>query len=123
VPIYNAAECDVLEAMTTAGFEFAREVAYAEGIDLGLAVLGDQAEGPPAVIVLQLPPGHVLERHAHDSYRVEIVVKGSVILPDGRELLPGDVSTAGLVPIPAEDSDRSAGIADWVKASLGDGAR
>ena len=58
-------------------------------------VLGDDpaAEDAPAVVVLEMPPGYVLFRHAHICHRFEIVVKGS--LHDGvRTLGPGAVMTA-----------------------------
>jgi anti-sigma factor ChrR (cupin superfamily) len=46
----------------------------------------------PLVMLLQLEPGFVLRRHAHDCHRVEIVVSGSLVLEDGQVLGPGDVS-------------------------------
>lgn len=95
MPVYQHGECDVLADMTTKGFEFSREIAHEQGIDLGVVVLGDKSASPPAVMLLQLPPGHVLQRHAHGTQRMEVVVKGSMILPDGRVLLPGDVATSG----------------------------
>lgn len=93
--IFQHSECDVLAEMTTEGFQFSRDIAHEQGIDLGVVVLGEKAANPPSVMLLQLPPGHVLERHAHDTHRMEVVVKGSIITPDGRELRAGDVSTSG----------------------------
>lgn len=92
--VHRSIDASVLKSMTTPGFEFARETALQQGLDLGLALLGDRTENPPAVILLELPPGHVLERHAHGTYRMEIVLRGSMLLADGRELRPGDVTTA-----------------------------
>lgn len=94
MPIYQHGEIDVLAAMTTKGFEFSRDIAHEQGIDLGVVVLGSKADNPPSVMLLRLPPGHVLERHAHDTHRMEVVVKGSIITPDGRVLRAGDVSTS-----------------------------
>jgi len=54
----------------------------------------DQGSGDaPAVVVLDMPPGYVLFRHAHLCHRFEIVVKGSLRAGD-RTLVPGDVMTA-----------------------------
>ncbi|HMK99866.1 MAG TPA: hypothetical protein VK428_06725 [Acidimicrobiales bacterium] len=47
----------------------------------------------PAVVVLEMPPGYVLFRHAHVCHRFEVVVKGSMTA-DGEVLGPGDVMTA-----------------------------
>jgi hypothetical protein len=58
-------------------------------------VLGDDAESwdAPAVVVLEMPPGYVLFRHAHICHRFEVVVKGSLEAA-GRTLRAGDVMTA-----------------------------
>ncbi|AMK24132.1 MULTISPECIES: hypothetical protein [unclassified Sphingobium] len=93
--IYRHSECDVLAEMTTDGFGFAREIAHEQGINLGVVALGEKSDNPASVMLLQLPPGHVLERHAHNTHRMEVVVKGSVLTPDGQELRSGDVFTSG----------------------------
>ena len=93
--IFQHSDCDVLAEMTTKGFEFSRDIAHEQGIDLGVVVLGEKSANPPSVMLLHLPPGHVLQRHAHNTHRMEVVVKGSVNTPDGRELRPGDVFTSG----------------------------
>ena len=144
MPNFRAEEGDVLAAMTTAGFEFAREIAQAEGIDLGLSLMGDPADNPAAAVLLKMPPGHVLDRHAHATHRVEIVISGSVILPDGRVMRPGDVSvsaphefygpltagpegslsveifgaSSGLAPIPDEGDTNTAALAEKIRTSL-----
>ncbi|MBV8464173.1 MAG: hypothetical protein JO368_12825 [Acidimicrobiales bacterium] len=60
-----------------------------------LFVLGDEAEASdaPAVVLLDMPPGYVLFRHAHICHRFEVVVKGSMRAGD-RTLGPGDVMEA-----------------------------
>jgi hypothetical protein len=45
----------------------------------------------PAAAVLELPPHGRLPRHAHTCWRFEMMVKGSMTGPDGRQVLPGDV--------------------------------
>lgn len=47
----------------------------------------------PAAVILEMPPGYVLFRHAHICHRFEVVVKGS-LEAGGRTLGPGDVMTA-----------------------------
>jgi hypothetical protein len=47
----------------------------------------------PAAVMLEMPAGYVLFRHAHICHRFEVVVKGS-LEADGRTLHPGDVMTA-----------------------------
>jgi hypothetical protein len=58
-------------------------------------VLSDDAQDrdAPAVVVLKMPPGYRLFRHAHICHRFEIVVAGT-LEADGRTLRPGDVMTA-----------------------------
>jgi hypothetical protein len=54
----------------------------------------DDLEAPLALF-MNLPPGWVLDRHAHDCHRFEVVIEGSMIVANGDELSPGDVSTSG----------------------------
>ena len=90
--IIRGANSAAFAAMTTKGFEFSRDLAREEGMDLGIVVLGETANNPPAAVMLDMPPGCRLPRHAHDTHRMEIIVRGSIITPDGEKLLPGDVS-------------------------------
>jgi hypothetical protein len=58
----------------------------------GLAyfLLGERKDNPPTVVALRMEPGWVLPRHAHDCYRFEIVVQGTLDVGE-RVLKPGDV--------------------------------
>ena len=47
----------------------------------------------PAVVLLKMPPGYRLFRHAHICHRFEVVVTGT-LQANGRTLRPGDVMTA-----------------------------
>ncbi len=71
---------------------------FAEAVDHRVAsfVLGpeDDLEAPLALF-MNLPPGWVLDRHAHDCHRFEVVIEGSMIVQGGVSLGPGDVSTSG----------------------------
>jgi len=59
-----------------------------------LFVLGDTDDwGAPAVVILDMPPGYTLFRHAHTCQRFEVVVKGSLEV-DGQLVGPGHVMTA-----------------------------
>ena len=53
-------------------------------------LMGERKDNPPTVVALRLPPNGVLPRHAHDCYRFEVVVQGSLDVGD-RILTPGDV--------------------------------
>jgi hypothetical protein len=44
--------------------------------------------------VIEMAPGGVIAHHAHDCERLEIIVRGSLELPDGTMLGPGDVMVA-----------------------------
>jgi hypothetical protein len=70
---------------------------FAEAVDHRVAsfVLGedDDAEAPLALF-MNLPPGWVLDRHAHDCHRFEVVIEGSMIVGGGAVLGPGDVHTS-----------------------------
>jgi hypothetical protein len=92
--IFRAVDGDVLADMTPREFVFSRDIAHEQGIDLGVTLLGAQENDPPVVMMLELPPGYVLQRHAHPTHRAEVVVRGSIVLEDGRVLYPGDVSTS-----------------------------
>lgn len=61
-----------------------------------LFVLGEDASSPdvPAIVILDMPPGYVLLRHAHVCHRFEVVLKGSMEA-EGRTLVPGDTMSAG----------------------------
>ena len=93
--IYRGADSDSYAAMTTKGFEYSRELAHKIGMDLGIVVLGEVEDNPPAAVLLEIPAGGRLPRHAHATNRMEVLIKGSIITPDGKELFPGDVSLSG----------------------------
>jgi hypothetical protein len=58
--------------------------------------LGDPNDGEaPVAALLQLPPGGVIANHAHDCYRMEVQIAGSLISLDGETTGPGDVRVSG----------------------------
>jgi hypothetical protein len=66
-----------------------------DGLRLKLFVMGDEDDDDaPAALVIEMPPGGVIGHHAHDCERLEIIVRGSLQLPDGTMLGPGDVMVA-----------------------------
>lgn len=93
--IYSGANSEAFAAMTTKGFEYSRDLARQVNMDLGMIVMGDEADNPPAAVLLEIPAGGRLPRHAHAAHRVEVLVRGSIFTPDGKELRPGDVSVSG----------------------------
>ncbi len=71
------------------------EVAEELGVRTSVFALGDPlAEQTPVALVLDMPPGYELGRHAHPCERFEVVVRGSILAGD-RMLGPGAVMTAG----------------------------
>ena len=65
-------------------------------VKIAIRALGDpDAPGTPAVMTLAFPPGFEIERHAHRGARFEVIVKGSMLVGDGKVLRAGDVMVAG----------------------------
>jgi catechol 2,3-dioxygenase-like lactoylglutathione lyase family enzyme len=69
------------------------EEAASQGTRIFVLADDDEQLDAPAVVMLEMPPGYVLFRHAHICHRFEVVVKGT-LHADGRLLRPGDVMTA-----------------------------
>lgn len=61
-----------------------------EGLDLSYFLVGRMEYNPLFVTPLRMRPGYVLPRHAHDCYRMEVIILGSMDVGD-RVLEPGDV--------------------------------
>jgi hypothetical protein len=63
-----------------------------EGTGGGVAyfVMGEPKDNAPTVVALRMAPNWVLPRHAHDCYRFEVVVQGTLDV-GGRILKVGDV--------------------------------
>src|SRR5438128_812090 len=73
-----------------------RDSARGPGMETGaIRMSGDDAEAPPMAQLLQIPPNHVVPKHAHFCERVEVVIKGSIDVGNGRILHPGDVMISG----------------------------
>ena len=68
-----------------------KQQAEAYGLKVANFMMGAQQDDQaPVATVMYMPPNFVLPRHAHDCYRVEVVVQGSVDTGD-RVLNVGDV--------------------------------
>lgn len=63
-----------------------------EGTGGGVAyfVMGERKDDAPTVVALRMAPNWVLPRHAHDCYRFEVVVQGTLDVGE-RILKVGDV--------------------------------
>src|SRR4051794_21156067 len=61
-----------------------------DGLAVANFVLGQPEENAPAAAILRLDAGHVLARHAHNCYRLEVVIRGSMTAGD-RVLKPGSI--------------------------------
>jgi len=92
---YKSDDPDYLEAITPPELRWAgqatREVM--PGWDLGAIVMSEDVSDPaaPVVSILKIAPGDTLPRHAHDCFRVEVIIQGSISLPDGTVLRSGDI--------------------------------
>jgi len=95
---YKVSDPGFFDAITPPELRFAgaatREVM--PGWDLGSIVMGENSTDPDNAVVsmLRIAPGDTLPRHAHDCYRVEVVISGSITLPDGDILRSGDIMTS-----------------------------
>jgi hypothetical protein len=133
---------DYFENLTDVSLTYTRELGLEVGLNLGTVLMGDDPKTAPAAMLLQLPPNYTLERHGHNTHRVEVVVRGSIRLPDGQALGPGDVltsrpgelygphtagpegaltvevfaSTAGLAPLPDDDGSSGAAMLKAIRA-------
>ena len=64
------------------------------GARIGYYLLGPDEEDTPIAMILEMPPGYVIPRHAHERHRFEVVLNGSIAVGD-TVLHAGDVMTAG----------------------------
>lgn len=53
-------------------------------------VMGERKDDAPTVVALKMAPNWILPRHAHDCYRFEVIVQGTLDVGD-RILKVGDV--------------------------------
>ena len=91
--IFSAHDPNDLEEMSAERWKILRAATLAVGMQIGALVMSDDDndEDAPGVIMLALPPGGKIGRHAHDCHRVEVVVSGTLDVGGGRVLEPGDV--------------------------------
>lgn len=92
--VHRHDEPTFFEDITDPSLHYSRAIAQSVGLELGTMLVGPSGQDGPAAMLLQLPPSYRLERHAHRTHRVEVLVRGSLELADGRVLGPGDVSTS-----------------------------
>ena len=65
------------------------------GNKASLFALGDpDDDDTPMVFILKMEPGFILTQHAHPCERLEVIVRGSLIVGE-ETYYPGDVLTAG----------------------------
>lgn len=91
MPVYSYGSPRYYDDMTSPSLVGVREASKEIDLDVGSILMGSEGENAPVAVLLDMPPNGVLPRHGHDTYRVEVVVRGSMTLPDGRVLTPGDV--------------------------------
>ncbi len=72
-----------------------QKLAKRGGLDVRHFIMGDPtSDTTPTAAVLNMPPGYVLQRHAHPCERFEVIVSGSLDVGGGEVLVPGDVMQA-----------------------------
>ena len=72
--------------------KYAQIGAEALGYQNAIFALGDpEAPSSPVVVMLSLPPHGLLSRHAHDCWRFEVVISGSMQDEHGAWLRAGDI--------------------------------
>ncbi|WP_123024361.1 cupin domain-containing protein [Mycolicibacterium stellerae] len=95
---YKISDPDYFDSITPPELRFAGEATreVMPGWDLGSIVMADEPTNPdaPVASMLKIAPGDTLPRHAHDCFRVEVVIQGSITLPGGDVLHPGDIMTS-----------------------------
>lgn len=85
---------DSEEVWTTAPDHLKHLLDASPGLRNGFFPLGDpHDEKTPGIVMLKMEAGHVLERHAHDCFRHETVITGTLYAGE-RVLGPGDVMIA-----------------------------
>src|SRR3546814_3557012 len=62
-----------------------------EGISISVYELGKAEDDAPVMTALHMAPGYRLPRHAHDCFRLEVIMQGSMDVGDGRILKTGAV--------------------------------
>jgi hypothetical protein len=142
---YKSGDPDYFDAITPPELRFASQATreVMPGWDLGAIVMADEPTDPdaPVASMLKIAPGDTLPRHAHDCYRVEVVIQGSISVPTGDVLHPGDIMTSdpceyygphvagsegclsveifsaarGMLPISNDEDESDADVADRVR--------
>ncbi len=72
------------------GLELIQTSMEGTGGDVAYFVMGERKDDAPTVVALKMAPNWVLPRHAHDCYRFEVIVQGTLDVGD-RILKVGDV--------------------------------
>lgn len=89
---YYCEDPDFWNQINHPSLAWTQEMTRISDIVAGAARMGDDDdEGPPMAQFLKLPPGGIIPKHSHDCYRVEVVIKGSFDVGNGRQMGPGDV--------------------------------
>src|SRR5688572_10693198 len=93
MPIFSRSDPKFYEQINSPEMDWARQAARERDIDVGAIVMGPEGEqdSSPVVMSAWSQPGGYTPRHAHDTYRVEILLEGSMEI-GGQVLFPGDVS-------------------------------
>jgi hypothetical protein len=92
---FHYGQPDYFRAATSPSEVWRRELALAAGTELASIHVGvPDDEHAPVAALMQLPADYVLPKHAHDCYRVEVLISGQLSGPHGEAVSPGDIRTS-----------------------------
>jgi anti-sigma factor ChrR (cupin superfamily) len=92
MPSYSVDSPDFYDSITPESLRWTQVTARDAGLDVGSILMGEEDDAAaPMVLFLELPPGGVLRRHAHNCHRVEVLLRGSLDTGDGHVHQPGAV--------------------------------
>lgn len=94
--VFYADDPGFYDDITPQPLKYAQAPARLLGLEVGIIPMAGDPAAPdaPVAMMLRMEPGTVLRRHSHDCYRVEIVVRGSIDVGNGRDMRPGDVAVS-----------------------------
>lgn len=74
----------------TGGWEVVAAEGGLDGLSLANFILGKTEDNAATATIVRFNPGYRLSHHSHDSFRLEIVLQGTMIVGD-RTLEPGSI--------------------------------
>jgi len=89
MPFYSIDDPEFFDEVTPEALRWTMVIPRKAGMEMATIPIGDGSSG--AVGIIQLPPGGTIPRHAHQCKRIEVVLRGSLDVGEGRVVGPGTV--------------------------------